>query len=104
MNNNCRNTKKIHKFAYNFYEGPAIHPPSIIGKNLLIIKKKFFKDQIDEIYIILNKLIYEEKIDKSKIAILVANSDTFSTKLSGLEENKKTKNFIKSSELSKKMN
>jgi len=101
LNNNCRNTKKIHKFAYNFYEGPAIHPPSIIGKNLSIIKKTFFKDQIDEIYIILNKLIYEEKINKSKIAILVANSDTFSTKLSGLEENKKTKNFIKSSELSK---
>ena len=86
LNVNCRNTEKIHNFAYNFYEGPIIHPPSIIGKNLLKINKTFLKDQIDEIYIILSKLIYEEKINKSKIAILVANSSTFSTKFSNLEK------------------
>ena len=35
--------QKIHNFAYNFYEGPIIHPPSIIGKNLLKINKTFLK-------------------------------------------------------------
>jgi hypothetical protein len=71
---NCRNTKKIHKAAYGYYNGPAIEPPSVDGDEIEILSDEDTTRQAKKIREYVSKLFTTERILPEDITILIADN------------------------------
>ncbi|RLK08426.1 nuclease-related domain-containing DEAD/DEAH box helicase [Ruegeria conchae] len=70
---NCRNTKKIHETAYQYYKGPLIDPPDLDGDNIEILAAPDLPKQAKKIQEFVSKLLTVEKIPSSSIVVLIAD-------------------------------
>jgi hypothetical protein len=70
---NCRNTKKIHKAAYQYYSGPKIEAPAINGKEVQVLEAPSVEEQAKKIYQQISRLIGSEKVFASSITVLIGD-------------------------------
>ena len=70
---NCRNTKKIHETAYQYYNGPLIDPPDLDGDDIEILTAPDLPKQAKKIQDFVSKLLTVEKIPSSSIVVLIAD-------------------------------
>lgn len=84
---NCRNTKAIHAVSYRFYKGETTSPPETDGLPVEIEVARTLSAQAYAIQKVLNRLVIQERVPASDIAILVAdppNKATYFDALCGL--------------------
>ncbi len=86
---NCRNTKPIHNLAYQYYQGEEVSAPEIEGESVHVLLKDSLAEQAKIIDQKVAKLIYEENISPSDIAIIVLNNFTDAEELLRTTRNKK---------------
>lgn len=68
---NCRNTKYIHKSAYQYYKGTEVEAPDLEGKPIQTIEKGELGLQAKEIDNRISRLINSENISPEDIAIII---------------------------------
>jgi len=68
---NCRNTKYIHNFAYQYYKGTEVEAPDIEGEPVQLIEKASLELQAKEIDNKISRLINTENIGPEDIAVIV---------------------------------
>jgi superfamily I DNA and RNA helicase len=73
---NCRNTRVIHEVAYQYYSGPETDAPTIDGAKIETISSSSEAKSTALIHQIVSKLISEEGISPSDIAVLVVKGPT----------------------------
>ena len=71
LTHNCRNTEKIHKFAYQYYEGITTYPPDLLGHEVEFITAPSIEKQSIKIHSLILDLLQKESINTSQIKILV---------------------------------
>lgn len=94
LHTNCRNTKEIHKTAYENYSGPPISPPSLSGEEVQKFELSLFMDQLKKLEAILNSLVKEQDLDPSDVVILIAKSSQLQTNFDALNKAVKKYKFI----------
>lgn len=68
---NCRNTKYIHNYAYQYYEGVEVEAPDVEGEPVQYIERPSLELQAKEIDKTVSRLINTESIDHADIAIII---------------------------------
>ncbi len=72
---NCRNAKPIHDFAYRFYDGDLpTEPLRDDGREPEIIEAEPGEPTLEALRGVLHRLVHEEKVDRSRIAVLTGVS------------------------------
>jgi UvrD-like helicase C-terminal domain/AAA domain/Nuclease-related domain len=72
---NCRNAKPIHDFAYRFYDGTlATEALRDDGQAPEIVEAEAGEPTLDALREVLRRLVHEEKVDRSRIAVLTGVS------------------------------
>jgi hypothetical protein len=70
---NCRNTREIHTAAYRFFRGEQTEPPSICGVTVETITAPSPSVQARKLHALVCRLVNDEQVAPSDIAVLVAN-------------------------------
>ena len=86
---NCRNTKTIHKLAYQYYQGEEVEAPKIDGELTQYIVKDSFEEQAFEIDKKVAELIHKEDIKPTDIAIIVMDNFNIAQELLRKTKNNK---------------
>ena len=71
LTHNCRNTDKIHEFAYKFYGGIKTYPPDILGHSVEFIEAASTEKQAVKIHSLIIELLQKESISSSQIKVLL---------------------------------
>jgi hypothetical protein len=74
LDQNCRNTKAIHRAAYRHYRGIAVTASSIEGVEVKLVAANGIESQAKSIGALLTRLIVEERVPAHEIAVLICDS------------------------------
>lgn len=73
LTRNCRNTHHIHSAAYRYYRGQEVEAPPIVGGAVMRLEAPSEEKQADLIARQVTKLVAEEGVAPSDIAILIGD-------------------------------
>lgn len=71
LTSNCRNTTRIHRAAYRYYQGEPTDPPAIDGAEIITINAKSVEEQAAEISRAASRLLTNEGVSADQIVVLV---------------------------------
>ena len=70
---NCRNTRNIHNASYHYYQGEAIAPPAIEGRDVEVIAASSVEPQAKKLHGRIVELIDREGVNPEDIVVLIGN-------------------------------
>lgn len=74
LSRNCRNTVQIHTASYKYYKGEPVEHSNLDGKELQFERALNTNNQAVKIHSRILKFIVEEKVEPSKIAVLIVDA------------------------------
>ncbi len=89
LSDNCRNTKPIHKAAYQFYRGEEIEAPDLEGENIEYITEETLEKQAFMIDKKVSQLINVENISPKDIAVIIIGDYSQAKSLLSTTKNRK---------------
>ncbi len=87
LSRNCRNTVQIHEASYKYYIGDPVEHSNLDGLELQLVDAININNQAIKIHSRIQKLLLEEKVESSKIAILIVDAKNKWGYLQALEKN-----------------
>ncbi len=85
LRQNCRNSKQIHEFAYESYQGPAVDAPSNDGPPVHFIEEQLLQKQALLIQTKISNLLTRGSVLPHKIVVLIGDSLSKAVRYSLLE-------------------
>ncbi|WP_281889545.1 nuclease-related domain-containing DEAD/DEAH box helicase [Paenibacillus sp. YYML68] len=86
LSRNCRNTVQIHKASYRYYNGDPVEHSNLDGLEPQFEVAMNINNQANKIHSRIQKLLLEEQVDSSKIAILIVDAKNKRGYLQALEK------------------
>ncbi|MEK3901007.1 NERD domain-containing protein [Paenibacillus sp. FSL R7-0179] len=84
---NCRNTIPIHMASYKYYQGEPVEHSNLNGIGIQFEDAVNMNNQALKIHLRIQKLLLDEQIESSKIAVLIVDSKNKREYIQALEKN-----------------